>query len=422
MKNTMNPFFKLGTMLTIVAGAAMTISSCSSNEIEPMTASELAQAKYEQAFIERFGQPAPNQTWGFGNVTKALTRAANTNNNQWYDPNYCNYEEPAKITQAEIDYVMKWFAEHTKEYGTTFDFKNYFVQQVGYSKDVYTTHNSNNAQITIPSNQHMNQIFANMNAEGTRSDHVNNFNADSGSIMLMENSETQYGFGYEESYGTDDKHVANNYLMAEIEVPGVGTGYYVGLDYQAKKSGEGIDLKPDGKYSDRVLKIVPAKKKTLKGDYRVIAEDLTVGEKNNDFDFNDVVFDIKFDYPAGKTTIILRAAGGTLPLKVGGVEGGVEVHEKFGVPMTTMVNTGGVSKDPVPFELDGTFEKDPNKIEVWVQKDGNWIELKAPIGKVASKICVDVNYDWCAERQDIENKYPNFAQWVKNTTPSEWWK
>ena len=418
----MNPFFKLGTMLTIVAGAAMTISSCSSNEIEPMSASDLAQAKYEQAFIERFGQPAPNQTWGFGNVTKALTRAAITNNNQWYDPNYCNYEEPAKITQAEIDYVMKWFAEHTKEYGTTFDFKNYFVQQVGYSKDVYTTHNSNNAQITIPSNQHMNQIFANMNAEGTKSDHVNNFNADSGSIMLMENSETQYGFGYEESYGTDDKHVANNYLMAEIEVPGVGTGYYVGLDYQAKKSGEGIDLKPDGKYSDRVLKIVPAKKKTITGDYRVIAEDLTVSDKGNDFDFNDVVFDIKFDYPAGKTTIILRAAGGTLPLKVGGVEGGVEVHEKFGVPMTTMVNTGGVSKDPETFELDGTFDKDPNKIEVWVQKDGNWIELKAPIGKVASKICVSVNYEWCAERQDIDDKYPNFSKWVNNTAPSEWWK
>lgn len=414
----MNQFFKLGTMLTIVAGAAMTISSCSSNEIEPMTASELAQAKYEQAFIERFGQPAPNQTWGFGNVTKALTRAAITNNNQWYDPNYCNYEEPAKITQAEIDYVMKWFAEHTKEYGTTFDFKNYFVQQVGYSKDVYTTHNSNNAQITIPSNQHMNQIFANMNAEGTKSDHVNNFNADSGSIMLMENSETQYGFGYEESYGTDDKHVTNNYLMAEIDVPGVGKGYYVGLDYQAKKSGEGIDLKPDGKYSDRVLKIVPAKKKPLKGDRRVIAEDLTVGEKNNDFDFNDVVFDIKFNYPAGKTTIILQAAGGTLPLQVGGVE----VHEKFGVPVTTMVNTGGVTKDPVTFELDGTFDNEPDKIEVKVQKDGNWVVLHAPVGKVASKICVAVDYNWCAERQDIENKYPNFAQWVKNTTPSEWWK
>ena len=418
----MNQFFKLGTMLTIVAGAAMTISSCSSNEIEPMTASELAQAKYEQAFIERFGQPAPNQTWGFGNVTKALTRAANTNNNQWYDPNYGNYEEPAKITEAEREHVMNWFKTHTKADGTTFDINDYFVQQVDYSNNEYKANNKDGSEVTISSYNHMDQIFANMNAEGTASDHVNNFNAGSGWIMLMEKSETKYGFGYEESYGTDDKHVANNYLMAEINVPGVGKGYYVGLDYQAKKSGEGIDLKPDGKYSDRVLKIVPAKKKTLKGDYRVIAEDLTVSDKGNDFDFNDVVFDIKFDYPAGKTTIILRAAGGTLPLKVGGVEGGVEVHEKFGVPMTTMVNTGGVSKDPETFELNGTFDKDPNKIEVWVQKDGNWIELKAPIGKVASKICVSVNYEWCAERQDIDDKYPNFSKWVNNTTPSEWWK
>ena len=405
-------------MLTIVAGAAMTISSCSSNEIEPMSASELALAKYEKAFIARFGQPAKDQTWGFGTVTKALTRSANTNNNQWYDPNYFNYEEPAAITEFEREYVMDWFKTNTKADGTTFDFKNYFVQQVDYSNNEYKTNNKDGSEVTISSYNHMDQIFANMNAEGTVSDHVNNFNAGSGWIMLMENSETQYGFGYEESYGTDDKHVANNYLMAEINVPGVGTGYYVGLNYQAKKNGEGINLEPDGKYDDRVLKIVPAKKKPLKGDYRVIAEDLTVGEKNNDFDFNDVVFDIKFDYPAGKTTIILRAAGGTLPLKVDGVE----VHEKFGVPVTTMVNTGGVSKDPETFELDGTFDKDPNKIKVMVQKDGNWIELHAPIGKVASKICVAVDYEWCSERQDIETKYPSFAQWVTNTTPSEWWK
>ena len=414
----MNQFFKLGTMLTIVAGAAMTISSCSSNEIEPMSASDLALAKYEQAFIERFGQPAPNQTWGFGNVTKALTRAANPNNNQWFDPNQMNLEKPADITEAEKKHVMEWFATHTKADETTFDFKNYFVQQVDYSNNEYKANNKDGSEVTISSYNHMDQIFANMNAEGTVSDHVYNFNAGSGWIMLMEKSETKYGFGYEESYGTDDKHVTNNYLMAEIDVPGVGKGYYVGLDYQAKKSGEGIDLKPDGKYSDRVLKIVPAKKKPLKGDRRVIAEDLTVGEKNNDFDFNDVVFDIKFNYPAGKTTIILQAAGGTLPLEVGRVE----VHEMFGVPVTTMVNTGGVSKDPVTFELDGTFDYQADKIEVRVYKNDTWVVLNAPIGKVASKICVGVDYDWCSERQDIATKYPSFAQWVTNTTPSEWWK
>ena len=407
----MNQFFKLGTMLTIVAGAAMTISSCSSNEIEPMSASDLALAKYEQAFIERFGQPAPNQTWGFGNVTKALTRAANPNNNQWFVE--MNLEKPADITEAEKKHVMDWFATHTKADETTFDFKNYFVQNVDYSNNIYTTSNSNGAQVSISSLGHMDKIFANM-SDGSF-DHVYNFNTGSGIIMLMENSETKYGFGYQESYGTDETEVKNNYLMAEIDVPGIGIGYYVGLNYQAKKLGEGINLEPDEKYDDRVLKIVPAFPKC---DYRVIAEDLTVSDKGNDFDFNDVVFDIKFDYPAGKTTIILRAAGGTLPLEVGGEE----VHGKFGVPMTTMVNTGGVSKYPVPFVLEGTFDKDPNKIKVMVQKDGNWIELEALKGKVASKICVGVDYNWCSERQDIATKYPSFAQWVQNTTPTNWWK
>ena len=416
----------------------MTISSCSSNEIEPMSASDLAQAKYEQAFIERFGQPAPNQTWGFGNVTKALTRAANTNNNQWYDPNYGNYEEPAKITEAEREHVMNWFKTHTKKDETTFDFNNYFIQQVGYSNDSYPFEEKiwekyeNGKDVyryvsqTVYSKNQMDWIFANMNAEGTKYDEVNNFNTGSGSIMLMENSETKFGFGFKDSWGTVNNFVSQNYLMAEIEVPGIGKGYYVGLDYQTQKSERNghsnenylsADLKPNGKYDDRVLKIVPAKKKTLKGDYRVIAEDLTVGEKNNDFDFNDVVFDIKFNYPAGKTTIILRAAGGTLPLKVGGVE----VHEKFGVPVTTMVNTGGVSKDPVTFELDGTFDYQADKIQVRVQKDGNWIELEARKGKVASKICVKPTYNWCSERQDIETKYPSFSKYVSNPYIGDLW-
>ena len=402
-------------MLTIVAGAAMTISSCSSNEIEPMSASDLALAKYEKAFIARFGQPAKDQTWGFGTVTKALTRSANTNSNQWFDPTQMSLEKPADITEAEKEFVMNWFKTNTKEKGTTFDFKDYFVQQVGYSNDVYTTSNSNGAQVSISSSGHMDKIFANMNAEGTVSDDVNNFNTGSGSIMLMQNSETQYGFGYEESYGTDDKHVANNYLMAEIEVPGVGKGYYVGLDYQAKKNGEGINLEPDGKYDDRVLKIVPAQ---LKADVRVIAEDLSVNE-NSDFDFNDVVFDVKFGYPQwDKTTIILQAAGGTLPLYVGGQE----VHEKFGVSTSTMVNTGdGISKAPVSFVLDSRFDGNANGILVEVEKDGVKIPITAQRGKVASKIAVGTDYVWCLERQDIVKKHPNFGKYVTGEVEDIWW-
>ena len=52
-------------------------------------------------------------------------RAANTNSGLWFDENQMNYKKPADITQAEIDYVMNWFATHTKADEQTLDINNY---------------------------------------------------------------------------------------------------------------------------------------------------------------------------------------------------------------------------------------------------------------------------------------------------------
>lgn len=143
---------------------------------------------------------------------------------------------------------------------------------------------------------------------------------------------------------------------------------------------------------------------------RVIAEDLTVDEKG-DFDFNDVVFDVILNHPEGKTTIILQAAGGTLPLTIGGQE----VHKLFGVDTNVMVNTkkNSVERNPVKFVLD-TYYANANDILVRVQKNGSWMDLKAIRGRVPSKIGVKPTYNWCDEREDIEDRYPNFGQWVQN--------
>ena len=406
----------MNKILTSMAAAAICVgfASCSSNEITPLSEAEQIQGQYEAAFVKRFGQPASNQTWGFGTITKTATRGASTNSNHWFDENQMNLQKPTDITEAEITYVMNWFATHTKADETVFNLNEYFVQQIGYSNNEYTTQDKDGNTVTIPSYGHMDQIFANL-SDG-KTDHVNNFNSGSGWIMLMENSETKYGFGFMESYGTEDKTVTANYLMAEIDVPGVGKGYYVGLDYQVYKKDEGIAIAPDGKYDDRVLKIVPAKRNPTKGDIRVIAEDLTVDE-NGDFDFNDVVFDVKFGN--SKTTIILQAAGGTLPLYVAGME----VHEMFGVSTSTMVNTGkGVNLEPVEFAVDGNFNWDANNIPVTVEKNGTTVELQARQGKAPSKIAVGIDYEWCEEKQDIESKYPKFSDYVQNPWNNEWWK
>lgn len=419
--------------MTGIAAAAICLglASCSRYDYTLISEGEQAYVNYENAFIEKFGEPAPDQTWGFGSAdanggaSRAITRTANTNSNQWFDENQMNYKKPADITQAEIDYVMNWFATHTKADGQTLDINNYFIQQIGYSGDSYSVTDNNGASHSIESNKQMDYIYANLDANGSSIDHVNNFNTSSGSIMLMENSETKYGFGFHDSWGTDDKYVTQNYLMAEIDVPGVGKGWYVGLDYQTKKSGEGIDLKPDGKYDDRVMKIVPAVKNPLKCDIRIIAEDLSASE-GSDFDFNDVVFDVKYGYPVGgKTTIILQAAGGKLPLCIGVLDDDHEVHKLFGVSLNTMVNTEDwtAHKAPVTFTIEGQYGSgNIVDLPIWVQKGSDWVQLTAPQGKAASKIAVSTDYKWVKELQDISDAYKNFDTYVTNCTPAEWWK
>ena len=436
-------------LMTGVAAAAICLgfASCSRYDFTPINEGEQAYANYENAFIEKFGEPAPDQTWGFGSADAnnggvaqgAATRTANTNSNQWAN----TYNVPAEITDAERKYVMEWFATHTKAEGEPLDVKNYFIQHVGYSDDQYTVNNNvyekfeNNQEIfrtetsTVNSKNQMDFIYANLNADGSERDHVNNFNAGSGNIMLMENSETKYGFGFHDSWGSIDNYVTQNYFMAEIDVPGVGKGWYVGLDYQTKKTTwnghkqqdyVSAFLQPDGIYTDRVLKIVPA---ILKGDIRIIAEDLSASE-GSDFDFNDVVFDVKYGYPEwNKTTIILQAAGGKLPLRIGVLDEEHEVHKLFGVSLNTMVNTEDwtAHKDPVTFTIDGQFGSwNINNLPIWVQKGSDWVELTAPQGKAASKIAVSTDYKWVKELQDISDAYKKFDTYVKSGNPAKWWK
>ena len=110
-------------LMTGVAAAAICLgfASCSRYDFTPINEGEQAYANYENAFIEKFGEPAPDQTWGFGSADAnnggvaqgAATRTANPNSSQWAN----TYNVPAEITDAERKYVMDWFATHTKAEG-----------------------------------------------------------------------------------------------------------------------------------------------------------------------------------------------------------------------------------------------------------------------------------------------------------------
>ena len=470
----------LMTGMAAVAFCAV-ISSCSSKgddlyDPDVVIQNEAAQieAKYNDAFIQTFGTPASNQDWGFGNA-KASTRTANTNSNQWFDPNYFNFEQPADITPGEIEVVTAWFASHGKNDGTTLDLNNYFVQQISYGGITYTADTRffekyeyqqdgtykevwRSGTEQIAANGHMDLVWATLNSAHTSYDHMKNFNTSAGSIIYMQDSETKYGFGYHESYGTANNDVYDNYLLAHITgTASDGTkvdGYYVGFDYQCYKqesyqytneSGEtvtgtyySVQLDPDGVYNDRIVKIVPAKKKDEEEktdyQYRVIAEDLNAtsqtspaaegGLEESDWDFNDVVFDVKFVDGGAEVKVV--GAGGVLPLYVGYLDEAHEVHRLLGQSGPNaegqyQIQNSGSAK---PFIVSGVTTV--NAIQVWVKRpsstgEGSVIsELKAPSGKPSAKICVKPTFVPCGERVDIRKQYTRFANWV-TSGQGEWY-
>jgi hypothetical protein len=176
-------------LMTGIAALAMCFgfTSCS-HDIEPASQEDLNNLEaeqivnaYNQAFIKTFGQPAANQTWGFGtSYTRALsdmTPGASKNRNQWAatDGNF-KLLVPTPLTKGQKDRVQAYFQAHK---GLTWEaptMTNYFIQQVykgnpqtagALSAEQYSTGNGK----TVKSSDHMNQLTV-----GANNVHVLDFN------------------------------------------------------------------------------------------------------------------------------------------------------------------------------------------------------------------------------------------------------
>lgn len=173
----------------------------------------------------------------------------------------------------------------------------------------------------------------------------------------------------------------------------------------------------DGNYTDWIVRISPAEViESSDYDVRIMAEDLNAtaadGDiENSDWDFNDVVFDVKFDASGDGATIRLVAAGGVLPLYVAGQE----VHALFGESIKAngeypMINTGaGPQKPYVTFRIESGADKANNgrNIPITVEKklkNGNTqtFALGAKQGQPAAKFAVKPSVQHLGERVHID--------------------
>ena len=197
---------------------------------------------------------------------------------------------------------------------------------------------------------------------------------------------------------------------------------------------------------------------------RVVAEDLTASA-GNDFDFNDVVFDVELK-DNNVVYVYVRAAGGTLPLYLGEDDEAVEVHGLFGKDTNIMINTGAEAKgyanskdglapkgislrNPLAGQADATNVRQVAKaIKVTVIKNVNGTStpcvLKAEQGEATAKLCVGTDYQYTeggvtypclTERTDIKGQFiynsdvnsiyrgqGKFPLYVKGIFDDNWYK
>jgi hypothetical protein len=181
----MKKYLLAAVMAVAVTGAFV---SCSDDVVSGSLIEQKAKA-FENAYIEAYGTPAPNHTWGFktNNIAEAeargVTRTAKTESNLWYvdKPTGYGLQQPDPLFDEEIEYVMDWFSQVRQGHGEVLDVNNYFVQQVAYgnkydqgvkypvSGQVFETIRDGNPvyrteNYEVQSKEHMDWIAANMTA------------------------------------------------------------------------------------------------------------------------------------------------------------------------------------------------------------------------------------------------------------------
>lgn len=418
--------------------AVLTFVNCSKTEVMPTTPEELSKAQFEKKFADTFGEIASDQDWGFDAIqifdyTKTGTRGHNVNGNQWYQ----NWERPVNVTEAEKAKVSAEFARVREGATNTINipWENYWVQQVHQGDRASIDGNGNRVYPSGVMNRFMAYNFNTGDYE-----HVNNFNSANNTTEYTDDvtKEKFIGTTLMVDMGTGDKldqfayhnTSSSDYYYSYIVLQ-IDGAYYVGFDIVGYKpvdqpANSNMDVDRDWIFDDWIVKISPAKF-NMEGATRIIAEDLGKAD-DSDFDYNDVVFDVKIanEWVGAKNAnrmiayITLRAAGGTLPLTIGGKE----VHQLFGVPTGTMVNTYSgrhYEKPSVSFKLDiGSADwsisgaQAAKSIPVVVTGPSGTITLSVETGKAPEKIAVPTTFEWCNERDPIQTIYPHFSDWVLN--------
>ena len=481
----------------LIAGALALVcnglfTSCSEDMGNYSSPEEAKKAQFAQNFEKFYGTPDPNQDWGFGEAKVAAARTRGQGENSCgecikpdmtnfpnYSTQYPNYTTPAPITDYERTFVKDWF-EKNPGFTSGLNVSDFYVQHVwgepNKNYNVWYNHYDENYMRNnkgATSNYYRDDKVEQATMDylcvgnGTNYTHLLDFNAnDNGSwkVVYMKNS-SALSFKYHSSWCSEEY---TYFKCAEINVPGVGKGWYVGLCMYGEKSDNGDkklnnDMKTLEYCDDWIIKVIPGngstiinnkvskvyKKKTVLVHKWVFCEDLGSSASNKDYDYNDLVFDAKVieehkvlrdadgnestytDDPSSiyYTEVTPLAAGGELTIKFNALS--TNAHEMFNpaVASNVLVNTCRFDQEislshvegragttgVIPFD---TYNEaiDINNVVVMVRSTQAAYELSAYKGEAPHKICVPVGTRWAYERTDIKDAYTGFENYVATRT------
>lgn len=422
--------------------ATLAFAACvSDKEVTVQTQEE----KYEKAFEQLVGGPVnANVNWGFDAQQVATfdaegkytgMRGVDANGNEWG----LYVDVPQPLTQAQKDVVTNWFKTHENPEGVAVNWSDFFVQQVyegEWGKNMNYLYCGSSTDHTFNFNAGNAGVYQNVCyglREGATDQNDRIYGPDQ--IEFMVGSSTEY-FGFHNSF--DSNFYKDNYVIipGDIIDASVAGMFFVGFDFEAHgEDANTQQVERDYFFDNWIVKITPG---LYKNRERIMVEDLIASdlsqvgysEGKSDWDFNDAVFDVAYlrqqdaNYQMHDYAVItLWAAGGTKNLTVAGKE----VHELFGVPVKTMVNTAAPNgKDglqPVIFRIDlgaADYNKqyDANDIKVLVEGT----ELKAEQGKAPQKVKVSKTTRWMKEMLIITSAYGQFASYATTNEPKDWYK
>lgn len=381
------------------------------------------------------------------------------------------------VTNDEIVFVSRWFREHknpesmsqaqlmdnkdshatlnSAEYLETFSYNTFFVQNISGDKDRNETGGyksgwpgagMDNLQVGSVSWHQENQWYGYWQG----ANHLNNFNAGLSVNSINENNPDSYQNNYPSRqimlyvggegeavtkfyyHNSQESKYYDRYVVMHLNFTINGLtydGYYLGFDYETYMN---TNWQPDGYYNNWIMKISDALPQSTPepSSYvrRVMCEDL--GD-TDDFDFNDLVFDVSFTKVAeGNYTanVTVRAVGGTLPIYIG-TDMTQELHAAMGVDVKQPVNVGasnGVeTSQTVTRTIYGLSAPNADLVPICVVRDGNKATLLPSTRELKSaaptKICVPTTVKWMKERMDIQNNgYEKFGDYVGNRDVKFW--